>query len=74
MVAANRLKEIRERRMISKVELARKAGISPNTLDRVEKGLPCRMETKRKILLSLGFDLSKKIRFSHMIENIKSKT
>jgi DNA-binding XRE family transcriptional regulator len=46
--------------MISKVELARKAGISPNTLDRVEKGLPCRMETKRKILLSLGFDLSKK--------------
>jgi DNA-binding XRE family transcriptional regulator len=60
MVAANRLKEIRERRMTSKVELARKAGISPNTLDRVEKGLPCRMETKRKILLSLGFDLSKK--------------
>lgn len=59
-MAANRLKEIRERHMISKVELARKAGISPNTLDRVEKGSPCQMKTKRKILLSLGFDLSKK--------------
>ena len=57
---ANRLREIREKRMISKVELARDAGISPNTLDRVEKGFPCRMETKRKILLSLGFDLSLK--------------
>ena len=59
-MAANRLREIRERNMISKLELARKAGISLNTLDRVEKGLPCRMETKRKILLSLGLDLSQK--------------
>ena len=39
-MAANRLREFRERNMISKVELARGAGISPNTLDRVEKGLP----------------------------------
>jgi hypothetical protein len=46
--------------MINKVELAREAGISLNALLRVEEGLPCRMETKKKILLSLGFDLSKK--------------
>lgn len=54
----NALKRIREGLLISKAELARKAGISPITIDRVEKGMACRMETKRKILFGLGFDLS----------------
>jgi DNA-binding XRE family transcriptional regulator len=45
---------------MSKAELARKAGVSPLTIDRVEKGMNCRVETKRKILLALGFDLSEK--------------
>jgi len=39
---------------MSKAELARKAGVSPITIDRIEKGKTCRMETKRKILLALG--------------------
>jgi len=50
----NRLKEYREKNLISKSELARKAGITLVTLDRIEKGYPCRMATKRKILEALG--------------------
>ena len=50
----NRLKEVRENRLISKSELARKAGISQLTIARVEKGVTCRQETKRKILAALG--------------------
>jgi predicted transcriptional regulator len=54
------VKKTREAMLISKAELARKAGVSPITIDRVEKGMDCRMETKRKILLALGLDLSDK--------------
>ena len=56
----NAVRKIRERLLVSKAELARKAGLSPITIDRVEKGLDCRMETKRKIIFALGFDLSDK--------------
>ena len=56
----NRLKEVRESLLVSKAELARKANISPITIARIEKGLPCRMETQRKILLALGLKLSEK--------------
>jgi DNA-binding XRE family transcriptional regulator len=47
--------------MLSKAELARKAGVSPLTIDRIEKGKPCRMDTKRKIILALGLRLSDRI-------------
>ena len=47
---------------MSKAELARKAGVSNLTLDRVEKGISCRMETKRKLILALGYGLSDKDR------------
>jgi DNA-binding XRE family transcriptional regulator len=56
----NRLKKIRESLMMSKAELSRKAGISPITITRIENGMPCRMETKRKILLALGYKISDK--------------
>ncbi len=56
----NAVKEIRERLLMSRAELARKAGVSPLTIDRIEKGENCRMETKRKIILALGYDLSDK--------------
>jgi len=56
----NALKEIRESFLMSKAELSRKAGVSPITLDRIEKGKNCRLETKRKILLALGYKLSDK--------------
>lgn len=62
----NALKEIRESRLMSKSELAQKAQISPITVSRIEKGLPCRLETMRKIILALGYDLcdKKKIFFN----------
>ncbi len=54
------LKQIRESLLMSKAELAREANVSPLTISRIEKGLPCRMETQRKILLALGMNLSEK--------------
>lgn len=56
----NNVKKIREARMLSKAELARLAGISPLTLDRIEKGRDCRLATKRKILLALGLTIEQK--------------
>lgn len=60
MTTKNRLKNIREKRLMSKAELARLAGVSPVTIDRIEKGEDCRMETKRKLILALGFSLDEK--------------
>ena len=56
----NIVRKIREELLMSKAELARKAGVSSLTIDRIEKGKSCRMETKRKIILALGFDLADK--------------
>ena len=51
---------MRESLLMSKAELAREAGVSPITIARIEKGMPCRMETKRKIILALGLNLTDK--------------
>jgi DNA-binding XRE family transcriptional regulator len=56
----NNLRKIREELLISKAELARKAGISPLTVDRIENGHTCRVDTKRKIIQALGLKLSEK--------------
>ncbi len=56
----NNLKNIREARLISKMELARLAGVSAATIERVEQGENCRMETRRKIILALGYTLADK--------------
>ena len=56
----NTLKKARESLMMSKAELARAAKVSPITISRIERGLPCRVETKRKIILALGLSLSDK--------------
>jgi DNA-binding XRE family transcriptional regulator len=67
IVAENLLRKIREQNLISKAELARKAGLSPLTVDRVEKGEKCRPGTMRRIILALGYDLSEKQRvFPHL--------
>ena len=50
----NNVRKLRQEAMMSKAELARRAGVSPLTIDRVEAGSPCRMDTKRKILEALG--------------------
>ncbi|MRR53390.1 MAG: XRE family transcriptional regulator [Deltaproteobacteria bacterium] len=54
----NNVRKIREDRLISKMELARLAGVSAATIERVEQGETCRMETKRKIIIALGFSLT----------------
>lgn len=56
----NSLKEMRESMLMSKTELAKQADVSPITISRIERGLPCRLETQRKILLALGMQLSDK--------------
>jgi DNA-binding XRE family transcriptional regulator len=62
MNSRNNLKEIREAKMLGKTELAKLAGISPLTIDRIEKGMPCRIKTQRQIVLALGLKLSQRVR------------
>lgn len=57
-VLGNNLQKIREERMMSRAELARRAGLSALTIDRVESGRPCRLDTKRKILTALGLKIT----------------
>ena len=56
----NNVRNIREEYLMSKAELGRKAGLSALTIDRVESGYSCRMDTKRKIILALGLKLTDK--------------
>lgn len=60
MKNSNNLKNIREERLMSKMELARLAGVSSVTIDRIERGEASRVETRRKIILALGFSLAEK--------------
>lgn len=57
----NNVRKLRTEQMMSKAELARRAGLSTLTIDRVEKGMPCRMDTKRKILEALGLTPSDRV-------------
>jgi len=56
----NNVKKIRESKLLSKAELARKANVSSLTIDRIERGEACRLETMRKIILALGYTLDEK--------------
>ena len=58
----NNVRRLRIERMMSKAELARRANVSVLTIDRVEKGYGCRMDTKRKILEALGLSLADRVR------------
>jgi len=57
-MTTNPLKQHRESLLMSKAELARKADVSPLTISRIEQGMPCRVETQRKILMALGLKVS----------------
>jgi DNA-binding XRE family transcriptional regulator len=61
-LASNNVQRYREALMMSKAELARKAGLSTLTIDRVEAGRPCRLDTKRKVLIALGLRIGDKDR------------
>ena len=54
MFCKNRVRELRENRLMTQAQLARKAKVALRTIHSVEKGMNCRMDTKRKILLALG--------------------
>lgn len=58
----NNVRQMRIERMMSKAELARRANLSVLTIDRVEKGYGCRMDTKRKILEALGLGRGDRVR------------
>ena len=58
----NSVRSIREVQMISKAELARRAKVTVQTINRIEKGYNCRLDTKRKIILALGYKLSDRLK------------
>ncbi len=62
MQQINNLRKIRLAMLLGKTELARLSGLSLLTIDRIEKGMGCRLETQRKILLALGLKFSQKHR------------
>jgi DNA-binding XRE family transcriptional regulator len=56
----NRVRELREDKLMTQAQLARKAKVALRTIHSVEKGMNCRMDTKRKILLALGLSFEDK--------------
>jgi predicted transcriptional regulator len=58
--AGEKLRLYREKLLMSRAELARKADISLLTISRIEGGKKCRFSTMRKIISALGLDISEK--------------
>ncbi|MDR0620473.1 MAG: helix-turn-helix transcriptional regulator [Deltaproteobacteria bacterium] len=52
------LENYREQRLISRAEMARKTGLSPLTINKLEGGRACRPDTAKKILESLDIFLT----------------
>ena len=67
--SVNEVREARENKMMSKAELARKAGVTVQTIDRIEKGYECRLATKRKIILALGYQLAERAKVFKEIDD-----
>lgn len=57
---ASNLRIYRENLMMSKAELARKAGLNVLTIGRIEDGEGCRVGTRRKILEAFGLKICQK--------------
>ena len=53
-VRQNLVRELREERLMTREELAERAGLSTRTLWSVESGFRCRLVTKRRIVRALG--------------------
>ena len=56
----NRVRELRENKLMTQAQLAKRAKVALRTIHSVEKGMNCRMDTKRKILLALGVPFEQK--------------
>lgn len=64
--AKNRLKEVRERELLSISQLARLSGVDPKTISRIEKGISFGTEiTRRKILKGLNSNPAKTREYSY---------
>ncbi len=50
----NRVRELRENRLMTQAQLADKSRVALRTIHSIESGKACRMDTARKILLALG--------------------
>ncbi|MCZ6783358.1 MAG: helix-turn-helix transcriptional regulator [Proteobacteria bacterium] len=68
----NRVRELRENKLMTQAQLARKAKVALRTIHSVEKGMNCRMDTKRKILLALGLRFEDKDMVFPPIRRIES--
>ncbi|MGC8580591.1 MAG: helix-turn-helix transcriptional regulator, partial [bacterium] len=55
-----RVKQIRAKAMMNKAELARKAQVSVLTITRIEQGMECRMDTRRRIIQALGYKIEER--------------
>ncbi len=53
----SRVRELRENRLMTQVQLAKRAKVAVRTIQSIEKGMECRRFTKRKILLAFGLSL-----------------
>jgi DNA-binding XRE family transcriptional regulator len=62
----NNVRRLREEQLLTKAELARKAGVSALTVSRIENGHDCRVDTKRKIILALGLTPSDRAKVFRM--------
>jgi DNA-binding XRE family transcriptional regulator len=67
----NNVQRFRESQLMAKAELARRAGVSESTIDRIEAGKGCRMETKRKILFALGLTVQESTKIFPRLRNGK---
>jgi DNA-binding XRE family transcriptional regulator len=65
----NNVQRFREAQLMAKAELARRAGVSESTIDRIEAGKGCRMETKRKILFALGLTVQDSTKIFPRLKN-----
>jgi DNA-binding XRE family transcriptional regulator len=59
-VPKNRVRRLREEKLMTQKELAKRAGVALRTVHSVEKGAHCLMYTKRKIVLALGLSFEQR--------------
>ncbi|MGD2126252.1 MAG: helix-turn-helix transcriptional regulator [Desulfobacteraceae bacterium] len=59
-MAKNSLQKKGQPFLMTKEEFARKAGVAQSAVDRMEKGKTYVLDTKGKMIMALGYDLSTK--------------
>ena len=60
LIFENRVRKLREDRLMTQSELADKANLALRTVLSIEKGMECRMDTKRKLIRAFGISIMDK--------------